>query len=71
MNMRKSVWLAIQDDVTAQKLVDIARRHCKLVIEFGGKDTLPERRKAIQAEIERLRAERNYILASFEQEERP
>lgn len=65
MYLRKSVWLAMQDDVAARRLVDIARRHCKLVLEYGGKDTLPERREAIQAEIESLREERSELIKSY------
>jgi|GEM_PF-2425805 len=64
------VWLAMEDEGASQRLVEIARRHCKLVLEFGQKNTLTGRRKAIQAEIERLRTERARILKVCEAEER-
>lgn len=35
MTTRKSVWLAIQDDMTATRLLDILRSHCKLALEHG------------------------------------
>jgi hypothetical protein len=56
----------MQDDVAAERLVEIARTHCKLVLEHGDKKTLPERREAIKAEIERLRVERDDILLQLE-----
>ncbi|CAH8768631.1 hypothetical protein [Paenibacillus dendritiformis] len=49
------------DDVTTQKLLDIATRHCKLALGH----TSPERREAIKAEIVALIEERSQILASY------
>jgi len=70
MTTKKNVWMAMEDDVTAQRLVEIARAHSKHALEHIGKDTCPERRKAIRAEIERLKAERELLLAySFRQED--
>ncbi|ANY68755.1 hypothetical protein BBD42_21515 [Paenibacillus sp. BIHB 4019] len=66
MTTKKSVWTAIEDDVTAQRLVELARAHFRLALEHIGK-ACPERRQAIQAEIECLRAERELLLTSFEQ----
>lgn len=52
------------DDATTQHLLQIARRHCKLVLEHGEVFTPPERREAIKHEIERLRAECDSLLES-------
>lgn len=68
MTTRKNLWLAMEDDVTAQRLVELTRRHSKLALEHIGKDTHTERRKAIQAEIKRLRAERDCLLKSVKEE---
>lgn len=62
MTTRTNLWLAMDDDVTAQRLVVLTRRHSKLALEHIGKDTHSERRKAIQVEIERLRVERDCLL---------
>lgn len=58
----RKVWLAMEDEDVAQRLVEIARRHCKLVLEFGHKNTTADRREGIRAEIEWLRVERENIL---------
>lgn len=50
------------DDATTQRLLEIARGHCKLVLEYGDKSTPTRRREAIKGEIEALRAERESIL---------
>jgi hypothetical protein len=50
------------DDAVTKRLLEIAGRHCKLVLEFGGKDTNAERREAIKGEIEALRTERSSLL---------
>ncbi|KKC46960.1 hypothetical protein VE23_07115 [Paenibacillus sp. D9] len=68
MITRKSVWLAMEDNATAQRLLELARKHSKLALEHIGKCTRPERREAIRAEIECLRVERELLLASFELE---
>lgn len=68
MTLSRNVWLAKDDDVIADRLLSIVKKHCKLALEHGRRDTLPERREAIRAEIERLRAERNCLLKSFELE---
>lgn len=66
---RIAVWNAMEDDATATRLVEVARAHCRLVLERGRVNTPSERRKAIRAEIEGLRAERDALLKSFEQED--
>ena len=55
----KSIW---EDDTHTERLLHIACKHVKLALEHGAKDTLPERRKAIVEEIERLREERNALI---------
>jgi hypothetical protein len=49
------------DKVTAQRFIELARVHSKLTLEHIGKDACPERKQAIRAEIECLRAEREII----------
>lgn len=68
MTTRESVWMAMEDDVIAQRLVELARMHSRLALEHIGIDAHPDRRQAIRAEIERLRAERDCLLKSFKQE---
>lgn len=52
------------DEVAIQRLICIARRHYKLVLEFGGRRTSPKRREAIKAEITALREQRSQIINS-------
>lgn len=66
MNKGK-VWRAMQDEEVAQKLIEIARGHCRLALKYGGKTVLPDQRKAIKAEIEALREERDRLLNLFEE----
>lgn len=54
----------MDDDVIAAELLDIARRHCKLALEHGRTNTSPERRRAIQDEIQALRNARTALLSS-------
>ncbi len=54
--------LWIMDDESFDKLLAITQAHLRLVKEHGDKETLPERREAIKAEIEALRAERVSLL---------
>ncbi|MFB5269106.1 hypothetical protein ACE41H_20285 [Paenibacillus enshidis] len=65
----RTVWLVMEDDVAAQKLLEIARTHCKLALEHGDKSS-PERCEAIKQEIQRLRAEQEALLKFFEEEGR-
>jgi len=58
----RTVWLVMEDEDVAQRLVEISRKHCKLALEFGSKNTQQERREAIKNEIEQLRMERASIL---------
>jgi len=60
----RSVWVAMEDNDISAMLVELTRAHCKLALEHSDRDTTPERRKAIRAEIERLRAERSEILGA-------
>lgn len=55
------------DEVAIQRLICIARRHCKLALEFADRRTPPERREAIKAEIAALREQRSQILNSCTQ----
>ncbi|KRE94915.1 hypothetical protein ASG89_31995 [Paenibacillus sp. Soil766] len=57
------------DNVTTQRLLQIAQSHCKLALEHSKANTLPNRREAIRAEIGRLRMEREALIASFMQED--
>jgi hypothetical protein len=56
------------DETQHQHLLIIAQEHLKLALEHSKLQTAPERRKAIQSEIERLRAERDAILQSHAKE---
>ncbi len=56
------VWIAMEDDETARRLLEVARRHVGLALEHGRANTLPERRKAIRNEIRQLRIERDKLL---------
>ncbi len=58
----------VLDDATTQRLLQIAQRHCKLVVEHSKANSPLERREAIRAEIERLRAEGDVLLKFYEQE---
>jgi hypothetical protein len=51
------------DDATSVQLLEIARRHCKLVLEHGRSQTSAERRREIIEEIETLRSEREALIA--------
>jgi len=51
------------DDKSFDKLLAISQAHIRLVKEHGDRSTPPERREAIKAEIEALRAERDSLLA--------
>jgi hypothetical protein len=50
------------DDATTQRLLQLAQRHYRLALEHSSAKVLPDRREAIRAEIERLRAEREVTL---------
>jgi len=62
-------WLTMDDDVTTAGLMDTVKRHCKLVLEHGHRNTRRERREAIRTELERLRVERDSLLESFVEED--
>ncbi|UKS26040.1 hypothetical protein LOZ80_31550 [Paenibacillus sp. HWE-109] len=61
--------LWIMDDESSDKLIAIIQAHLCLVKEHLCNDTLPDRKEAIRADIERLRAERSAILLSFNEAE--
>ncbi|MNB82483.1 hypothetical protein D3C81_887430 [compost metagenome] len=60
--MKYAVWRALNDEGVTSALLDIARAHVKLAVEFSNTNTLPSRKEAIKAEIQRLRTERDGIL---------
>ncbi|MBW7453794.1 hypothetical protein ACFOLF_06285 [Paenibacillus sepulcri] len=68
MTTRRNMWKAMEDDVTAQRLVELVRKHFKLALEHIDNNSSPERRRAIRAEIERLRVEKDCLLKSFKLE---
>ncbi|WP_276704224.1 hypothetical protein [Caldibacillus debilis] len=51
------------DDATMAQLLEMARRHCKLVLEYGRAQTSAERRREIREEIKTLRSEREALIA--------
>lgn len=57
--LNRLLW--ILDDVSFNKLLSISQTHLRLAKEHAYSSS-PERRKAIIAEIEALRAERNLLL---------
>lgn len=63
--MNPKLYLALQDSLVSNKLLEIARKHCKLALEYGEVNTLPERRKAIQGEIQALREAREALISQF------
>lgn len=58
---RRLIGLDLEDTVV-DRLLEIARLHCKLVLEHGRAGTSPERRREIVAEIQSLRATRDALL---------
>jgi len=59
--MTKKLFLLMQDEVIASKLMDITLKHTKLAKEYFTADTM--RRQHIKTEIEQLKLEREMILA--------
>ncbi|WP_424768321.1 hypothetical protein [Paenibacillus sp. sgz302251] len=60
--MKYAVWRALDDAGITASLLDIARSHVKLALEYGDKYTIPSRKEVIRAEIQRLRMKRDRIL---------
>ncbi|KRE70860.1 hypothetical protein [Paenibacillus sp. Soil750] len=58
----RTLWVAMQDDIAAERLLHITCRHVKLALEHGDKNTQLSRKQAIVDEIQKLRAERNQII---------
>jgi hypothetical protein len=49
---RRNVWVAIQDDVTAAKLVQIVSQHVSLVLEHGQRGNyFPTEGKRLEGEL--------------------
>ncbi len=51
--MKYTVWRALNDEGLTSVLLDIARAHVKLALEYSGSNTLPSRKEVIKAEIQR------------------
>lgn len=66
ISLNRLLW--IMDDKSLNRLFAITQAHLRLVKEHGCKYAHLDRRQAIRAEIERLRAERDCLLKSFKQE---
>lgn len=49
------------DEATTKRLIQIAQHHIKLALEHSKPNTLPDRRKAIKQDIQRLREERDTL----------
>jgi len=60
--MNKQLWAALEDVHLHSRLASLARRHVKLVLEFGEGTTHSTRRVAIKAEIQQLRNERDALI---------
>ncbi|GMK40543.1 hypothetical protein PCCS19_35990 [Paenibacillus sp. CCS19] len=60
--MKYAVWRALNNEGVTSILLEIARTHVKLALEYSGKNILPDRKEVIKAEILRLRGERDRIL---------
>jgi hypothetical protein len=56
------------DPATERRLLSLAQRHLKLVLESGHRRTSPKRRAEIGQEIEAIRAERDSIIARLRKE---
>lgn len=65
MSRAKMVWLMMDDEDMARRLLENARRHVRLALEYSRANTLPERRKVIQREIEALRADREALISQY------
>lgn len=63
--MKYNVWRSLTDAGITAALLDIARAHVKLALEYSDTNTLPCRREAIKADIQRLRVERDGILENI------
>jgi len=55
------------DPATERRLLSLAQRHLKLVLESGHRHTSSKRRAEIVQEIEAIRAERDSIIARLRQ----
>ncbi|CAG7644894.1 hypothetical protein PAESOLCIP111_04839 [Paenibacillus solanacearum] len=62
--MNRQLWAALEDVHLHSRLANIAKRHVKLVLEFGEGSTPITRREAIKDEIQQLRHERDTLIES-------
>ncbi|MFC4596868.1 hypothetical protein [Cohnella hongkongensis] len=60
--MNNHLWTLLDDEYHLERLVAIARRHIKLVLEFSQRGVSLERRMQIKQEIDLLRKERDELL---------
>ncbi|GFR39578.1 hypothetical protein PRECH8_28740 [Insulibacter thermoxylanivorax] len=56
------------DPATERRLLSLAQRHLKLVLESGHRHTSSKRRAEIAQEIEAIRSERDSIIARLRKE---
>lgn len=61
--MDRRVWRTSDHD--SNMLLDITRKHLQLTKQALDKDTTPDRRAAIKAEIDALRDQRDDILSKY------
>ncbi len=60
-NRRSLIGLEV-DDATLAQLLEIAKRHCYLVLEYGKAQTTAARRLEIYREIQSLRSARDALI---------
>lgn len=63
MDTRRLIW--IMEDETYSLLLDLTKQHLKLAREGIEPCTSPERKSAIQQEIEFIRTQRDSIISKF------
>lgn len=64
LTTRQLIWS--MDDTTAQSLLKLTKRHLSLVKESLSPNTSPERKQAIQADINALRIERDNLIQQYQ-----
>lgn len=66
--MNRTLWIVMEDDIAAARLIQITRRHVNLALEYrnGNRNCTPEWRKAIRDEIEQLRTKRDRLLKMYD-----
>ncbi|MFE9273918.1 hypothetical protein ACQKLN_17150 [Paenibacillus glucanolyticus] len=65
--MKEYLTEALEDEYCCKKLIVLAVRHGRLVLEFGNRGTSNERKAEIKREVTVIRVERDQLLdtASF------